>query len=184
MQSAASHVLAVLDRTHTPGRAVAAAREAREAGIEHVNLDLIYGTPGERDEDLAMSLDAVLEAGVDHVSAYALIVEDGTALARRIRRGELPAPDDDVLAGRYEMIDARLTAAGMRWYEVSNWARPDVATPSAVTTSATGTARTGGVRGRARIHMWPGSAGGTTNIRPAMRPRWPPATCRWPAVRN
>ncbi|PXW32462.1 UNVERIFIED_CONTAM: oxygen-independent coproporphyrinogen-3 oxidase [Williamsia faeni] len=127
MQSAASHVLAVLDRTHTPGRAVAAAREAREAGIEHINLDLIYGTPGERDEDLAMSLDAVLEAGVDHVSAYALIVEDGTALARRVRRGELPAPDDDVLASRYEMIDTRLTAAGMRWYEVSNWARPDVA---------------------------------------------------------
>ncbi|WP_020105599.1 radical SAM family heme chaperone HemW [Nocardia sp. 348MFTsu5.1] len=127
MQSAASHVLAVLDRTHTPGRAVAAAREAREAGIEHINLDLIYGTPGERDEDLAMSLDAVLEAGVDHVSAYALIVEDGTALARRVRRGELPAPDDDVLASRYEMIDSRLTAAGMRWYEVSNWARPDVA---------------------------------------------------------
>ena len=127
MQSAASHVLAVLDRTHTPGRAVAAAREAREAGIEHINLDLIYGTPGERDEDLALSLDAVLEAGVDHVSAYALIVEDGTALARRVRRGELPAPDDDVLASRYEMIDTRLTAAGMRWYEVSNWARPDVA---------------------------------------------------------
>jgi len=126
MQSAASHVLAVLDRTHTPGRAVTAALEARAAGIEHVNLDLIYGTPGERDEDLALSLDAVLEAGVDHVSAYALIVEDGTALARRIRRGDLPAPDDDVLAARYEMIDARLTAAGMRWYEVSNWARPDV----------------------------------------------------------
>jgi oxygen-independent coproporphyrinogen-3 oxidase len=123
MQSAASHVLAVLDRTHTPGRAVIAAREAAAAGIGHVNLDLIYGTPGERDEDLAVSLDAVLDAGVDHVSAYALIVEDGTALARRVRRGELPAPDDDVLASRYEMIDNRLSAAGLRWYEVSNWAR-------------------------------------------------------------
>ncbi len=125
MQSAASHVLEVLDRRHTPGRAVAAALEARAAGIGHVNLDLIYGTPGERDEDLSASLDAVLAAGVDHVSAYALIVEDGTALARRVRRGELPAPDDDVLASRYEMIDSRLTAAGMRWYEVSNWARPE-----------------------------------------------------------
>jgi oxygen-independent coproporphyrinogen-3 oxidase len=122
MQSAASHVLKVLDRTHTPGRAVAAALEARAAGIEHVNLDLIYGTPGERDEDLRASLDAVLAAGVDHVSAYALIVEDGTALARKVRRGELPAPDDDVLASRYEMIDSALTAAGMQWYEVSNWA--------------------------------------------------------------
>ena len=122
MQSAAPHVLAVLDRTHTPGRAVAAAREARAAGFEHVNLDLIYGTPGESDDDLRASLDAVLSAGVDHVSAYALIVEDGTALARRVRRGELPAPDDDVLAGRYQLIDSRLAGAGLRWYEVSNWA--------------------------------------------------------------
>jgi putative oxygen-independent coproporphyrinogen III oxidase len=122
MQSAAPHVLAVLDRTHTPGRAAAAAREARRAGFEHVNLDLIYGTPGERQEDLSRSLDAVLEAGVDHVSAYALIVEDGTALSRRIARGDLPAPDDDVLADRYEQVDTALSAAGLHWYEVSNWA--------------------------------------------------------------
>ncbi|MFI5782153.1 radical SAM family heme chaperone HemW [Nocardia sp. NPDC051570] len=127
MQSAAAHVLKVLDRTHTPGRAVAAAREARAAGFDHVNLDLIYGTPGERDEDLDASLDAVLAAGVDHVSAYSLIVEDGTALARKVRRGELPAPDDDVLAARYERIDARLAAAGLTWYEVSNWAAGDSA---------------------------------------------------------
>lgn len=125
MQSAARHVLAVLDRTHTPGRAVAAAKEARAAGFEHVNLDLIYGTPGETDADLDASLDAVLEAGVDHVSAYSLIVEDGTALARRVRRGELPAPDDDVLATRYERIDRRLEQAGLSWYEVSNWAAND-----------------------------------------------------------
>nr|WP_218024846.1 radical SAM family heme chaperone HemW [Nocardia pseudovaccinii] len=127
MQSAAQHVLKVLDRTHTPGRAVAAAKEARAAGFDHVNLDLIYGTPGERDSDLDASLDAVLSAGVDHVSAYSLIVEDGTALARRVRRGELPAPDDDVLAARYERIDSRLDAAGLTWYEVSNWAAGDSA---------------------------------------------------------
>jgi len=122
MQSAAPHVLAVLDRRHTPGRAVAAAREAGAAGIAHVNLDLIYATPGETDDDLRASLDAVLDAGVDHVSAYALIVEDGTALARKVARGELPAPDDDVAAARYEMVDDRLAAAGLGWYEVSNWA--------------------------------------------------------------
>ncbi|MDI9929896.1 radical SAM family heme chaperone HemW [Rhodococcus sp. IEGM 1354] len=122
MQSAAPHVLAVLDRTHTPGRAVAAAKEASAAGFEHVNLDLIYGTPGERDSDLDQSLAAVLDAGVDHVSAYALIVEDGTAMARKVRRGELPAPDDDVLASRYERIDTAMNAAGLSWYEVSNWA--------------------------------------------------------------
>ncbi|GAA1282228.1 radical SAM family heme chaperone HemW [Saccharothrix xinjiangensis] len=122
MQSAARHVLAVLDRSHTPGRPVAAAREAREAGFDHVNLDLIYGTPGETADDLRASLDAVRDAGVDHVSAYALIVEEGTALARRVRRGELPMPDDDVLADKYEQVDRALTGQGLRWYEVSNWA--------------------------------------------------------------
>jgi len=127
MQSAAAHVLAVLDRTHTPGRAVTAAWQAKAAGFDHVNLDLIYGTPGETDADLDASLQAVLDAGVDHVSAYALIVEEGTALARRVRRGELPAPEDDVLAARYERLDAGLTAAGMHWYEVSNWARQESA---------------------------------------------------------
>ena len=128
MQSAAPHVLAVLDRRHTPGRAVAAAREARTAGLPHVNLDLIYATPGETDDDLRRSLDAVLDAEVDHVSAYSLIVEDGTALARRVARGELPAPDDDVAAARYELIDERLGAAGFSWYEVSNWASSAAAT--------------------------------------------------------
>jgi putative oxygen-independent coproporphyrinogen III oxidase len=121
MQSTAPHVLAVLDRVHTPGRPVTAVAQARAAGIAHVSLDLIYGTPGETHDDLAASLDAVLSAGVDHVSAYALVVEAGTALARRVARGELPGPDDDVLAERYEQIDTTLSAAGLRWYEVSNW---------------------------------------------------------------
>jgi oxygen-independent coproporphyrinogen-3 oxidase len=120
-------VLAVLDRRHTPGRAVEAAHEARAAGFEHVNLDLIYGTPGETDADWAASLDAVVAAPVDHVSAYALIVEHGTRLARRIARGELPMPDDDVLADRYEQADAALRAAGFDWYEVSNWATSEAA---------------------------------------------------------
>jgi putative oxygen-independent coproporphyrinogen III oxidase len=125
MQSAAPHVLRVLDRRHTPGRAVAAALEARDAGFAHVNLDLIYGTPGETAADFAESLAAVVDAGVDHVSAYALIVEDGTRLAVRMRRGELPYPDDDVAADRYLTADYGLTEAGFAWYEVSNWARTD-----------------------------------------------------------
>ncbi|MCW2968736.1 MAG: hemN [Solirubrobacteraceae bacterium] len=123
MQSAAAHVLATLDRRHTPGRAVAAAREARAAGFEHVSLDLIYGTPGESDDDWRASLEAALSADPDHVSAYGLIVEPGTALRARVRRGELPAPDDDVLADRYEIADDVLTAAGLRWYEICNWTR-------------------------------------------------------------
>jgi oxygen-independent coproporphyrinogen-3 oxidase len=124
MQSVAPRVLATLDRVHSPGRAAAAAREAMAEGFEHVNLDLIYGTPGESDDDLMRSVDAAVETGVDHVSAYALLVEEGTALARRVRSGELAAPDDDVLARRYELVDAQLSAAGLTWYEVSNWSRP------------------------------------------------------------
>jgi putative oxygen-independent coproporphyrinogen III oxidase len=122
MQSAAPHVLATLDRTHTPGRAAAAAYEARAAGFAHVSLDLIYGTPGESDHDWRASLDAALAAEPDHLSAYALIVEPGTRLAAQVKRGALPAPDDDVLADRYELADATLRDAGMQWYEVSNWA--------------------------------------------------------------
>lgn len=124
MQSASQSVLNVLDRQHTPGRPVAAAQEARAAGFDHVNLDMIYGTPTETDDDVRSTLDAVLSADVDHVSAYSLIVEDGTAMARKVRRGELPQPDDDVFADRYELIDDRLRAAGFSWYEVSNWAKP------------------------------------------------------------
>jgi putative oxygen-independent coproporphyrinogen III oxidase len=124
MQSVAPNVLAVLDRVHSPGRALDAAREARAAGFDHVSLDLIYGTPGESDDDLRRSVDVAIDAGVDHVSGYALVVEDGTSLARRVRRGEIAAPDDDVLAHRYELLDARLSAAGFDWYEVSNWSRP------------------------------------------------------------
>ena len=124
MQSVAPRVLGVLDRVHTPDRSAAAAREALAEGFEHVSLDLIYGTPGESDDDLLRSVDTAVDTGVDHVSAYALVVEDGTALARRVRRGELAAPDDDVLAHRYELVDARLSGAGLTWYEVSNWCRP------------------------------------------------------------
>jgi coproporphyrinogen III oxidase-like Fe-S oxidoreductase len=87
-----------------------------------VSLDLIYGTPGESDADWTLSLDSALAARPDHISAYSLIVEEGTRLAARIRRGELPMPDDDVLADRYLIADERLAAAGLRWYEVSNWA--------------------------------------------------------------
>src|SRR5215218_2362259 len=123
MQSAVGHVLAVLDRRHRPQRAVQAVAEARAAGFDHVNLDLIYGTPGETDADWQASLDAAIGSGADHVSAYALIVEDGTALARKVSSGAVPAPDDDVLADRYLQADDALAAAGFSWYEVSNWAR-------------------------------------------------------------
>jgi putative oxygen-independent coproporphyrinogen III oxidase len=123
MQSSSASVLRILDRQHTPDRAVRAAAEARAAGFEHVNLDLIYGTPGETAEEFDTSLRAVIDAGVDHVSAYALIVEDGTRMAARMRRGELPFPSDDVAADRYLAAEQALGRAGFQWYEVSNWAR-------------------------------------------------------------
>lgn len=122
MQSAVPHVLAVLDRTHTPGRPEEAVQEARAAGFEQISLDLIYGTPGESDADWKTSLEAALAAEPTHVSAYALIVEDGTRLGRQVARGELPAPDEDVLADRYLMADEALGPLG--WYEVSNWGEP------------------------------------------------------------
>jgi oxygen-independent coproporphyrinogen-3 oxidase len=124
MQSVVPHVLAVLERTHTPGAAARAVQWATAAGFEQVSLDLIYGTPGERLEDWSRTLDAVLETGVGHVSAYALIVEEGTRLAAAVRRGTIAPPDDDRMAECYELADERLTAAGMPWYELSNWARP------------------------------------------------------------
>ncbi|MCP2338798.1 radical SAM family heme chaperone HemW [Actinomadura rupiterrae] len=123
MQSAREHVLKVLDRTHTPGRVPQVVEWTRAAGFEHVNLDLIYGTPGESDDDWRASLEAALACEPDHVSAYALIVEDGTRLAAQVRRGELAAPDDDAMADRYLMADELLSAHGLNWYEISNWAR-------------------------------------------------------------
>jgi putative oxygen-independent coproporphyrinogen III oxidase len=122
MQSAVPHVLSVLDRVHRPQRPQRCVGWARAAGFEHVSLDLIYGTPGESDRDWQRSLEAALGAGPDHISAYALIVEKGTRLAARIGRGELPGPDDDVLADRYLAADALLGRAGFGWYEISNWA--------------------------------------------------------------
>ncbi|HET8959550.1 radical SAM family heme chaperone HemW [Nocardioides sp.] len=127
MQSAVPHVLATLDRTHDPLRVPAVVDWARAAGFEQVSLDLIYGTPGETVDDWEVSLDAALACAPDHLSAYSLIVEEGTRLARQIRGGEVALPEDDDLADKYELADERLEAAGLSWYEVSNWARDDAA---------------------------------------------------------
>ena len=123
MQSDVPHVLATLDRTHDPLRVPAVVGWARSAGFDQVSLDLIYGTPGESLADWEASVDAALACTPDHVSAYSLIVEEGTALARRVARGELPMPDEDDLADKYLLADERFVKAGLGWYEVSNWAR-------------------------------------------------------------
>jgi oxygen-independent coproporphyrinogen-3 oxidase len=124
MQSAVPAVLRILDRVHSPGRAAAAVGWARDAGFDSVSLDLIYGTPGESLADWTTSVEAAVAAAPDHVSAYSLIVEQGTRLAHRVAHGELPAPDEDDLADKYVVVDDLLSAAGLHWYEVSNWARP------------------------------------------------------------
>ncbi|QOT17008.1 radical SAM family heme chaperone HemW [Paenarthrobacter sp. YJN-5] len=122
MQSAVPHVLKVLDRTHTPSRVPQVVQWAREAGLA-VSLDLIYGTPGESMADWRASLETALSYEPDHISAYALIVEEGTKLAAQIRRGEVPGIDDDDHAAKYELADQLISQAGLGWYEVSNWAR-------------------------------------------------------------
>ncbi|PWJ25565.1 oxygen-independent coproporphyrinogen-3 oxidase [Branchiibius hedensis] len=124
MQSAVPEVLATLDRTHDPAGVGRAVDAARTAGLQ-VSLDLIYGTPGESLADWQTSLDAAAALEPDHISAYALTVEDGTALARKVRRGELPMPTGDDEADKYELAESVLSAAGFGWYEISNWSRSE-----------------------------------------------------------
>ena len=124
MQSAVPHVLSMLERTHSPERLVSVVHEARSAGFEHVSVDLIYGTPGESLADWRRSIDAALALPIDHISAYSLIVEDGTKFANKVQRGEVAMPDDDAIADKYLVAAAAFEEAGLAWYEVSNWARP------------------------------------------------------------
>lgn len=122
MQSAVPHVLATLERTHDPARVPLVVAWAREVGLD-VSVDLIYGTPGESLEDWRASLEHAIAQRPDHISAYSLIVEEGTKLARQIKRGEVAQPDEDLQADMYELADELIGAAGYEWYEVSNWAR-------------------------------------------------------------
>jgi oxygen-independent coproporphyrinogen-3 oxidase len=124
MQSAVPHVLATLERTHDPVNVARAVEAARSAGLK-VSLDLIYGTPGESMTDWRTSLEAAIALAPDHVSAYALVVEEGTKLGAQVRRGLVPAPEDDDEAAKYELADEVLGAAGYDWYEISNWARTE-----------------------------------------------------------
>jgi len=175
VQSLAPQVLATLERTHTPGRSLAALREARDAGFEHVSADLIYATPGETNADLANSVAQVLSTGIDHLSAYSLIVEEGTRLAARVRRGEIPEPDDDVAAERYRIIDEAADQAGSRGTRCPTGPSPAV---SVGTISAIGGEATGGAQVLALTGILMGVAGGTSSIRRRMRPWWPKGRCR------
>lgn len=124
MQSAQPHVLATLDRTHNPENVLRAIEGARAAGFSSVSVDLIYGTPGESLDDWRSTVESALALGVDHISAYALIVESGTKLANQIKRGELSMPDDDLMADMYLLVDRLAQESGLSWYELSNWSKP------------------------------------------------------------
>ncbi len=125
MQSSVPHVLKTLDRTHNPENLPQVTKWATEVGFKEISVDLIYGTPGESKQDWQQSIDSALALPISHISAYALIVEEGTKLAAQIKRGEIAKPDDDLTAEKYIMADKAFTTAGFNWYELSNWAKPN-----------------------------------------------------------
>lgn len=123
MQSAVPHVLATLDRTHNPDNLYQVTKWASEVGFKEISVDLIYGTPGESKSDWQKSIDAALSLPITHISAYALIIEEGTKLAAQIKRGEVDQVDDDLTAEKYLMADNAFTKFGFNWYELSNWSK-------------------------------------------------------------
>jgi oxygen-independent coproporphyrinogen-3 oxidase len=125
MQSSVPHVLKTLDRTHNPDNLPQVTKWATEVGFKEISVDLIYGTPGESKQDWQQSINSALALPISHISAYALIVEEGTKLAAQIKRGEIAKPDDDLTAEKYIMADKAFTTAGFNWYELSNWAKPN-----------------------------------------------------------
>lgn len=127
MQSAAKNVLAVLDRTHNPANVESAVLAANAIGFQDLSLDLIYGTPGETDQDWVASLELALQLPINHLSAYSLIVESGTKLASLVKRSEIPMPDDDIAAKRYLIAEEFLASKGFDWYEISNWGKAGAA---------------------------------------------------------
>ena len=124
MQSAVPHVLRALDRTHNPENVLKATTWAREVGFSEISVDLIYGTAGESIADWELTVDTAISLPITHISAYALIVENGTKLGAQVKRGEVVMPDDDQTADKYLIADDKFTAAGFNWYELSNWSKP------------------------------------------------------------
>lgn len=124
VQSFDGGVLAFLDRRHDPETVPRAVAALREGGIAQVNVDLIYGTPGETGSSWQATIDACLALEPDHVSGYALTLSQATPYWRDVTLGRRPAPDEEVAVDRMDALAAALAAAGYERYEVSNWARP------------------------------------------------------------
>jgi oxygen-independent coproporphyrinogen-3 oxidase len=140
VQSADGDELRILGRIHTFDEAIRAQEDARRAGFDNINLDLIYGLPTQTVTTWERTLRRALELAPEHFSLYALTLERGTALARAVRRGALPAPEEDAAADMYELAEEMLAAAGYRHYEISNWAK-DAGCKARSDADATGTTR-------------------------------------------
>ncbi|MBQ9038527.1 MAG: radical SAM family heme chaperone HemW [Clostridia bacterium] len=123
-QSFDEGLLRSLGRIHTAGQIGEAVTMAREAGFDNINLDLMYALPGQGMDQWTDALDAAIALGVEHLSAYSLIVEPGTPMAARVASGAATVPDDDAVNAMQRQAIARLDAAGYRRYEISNYARP------------------------------------------------------------
>ena len=167
MQSAVPSVLATLERSHKPENVALAIAGAKAAGL-NTSLDLIYGAPGETLEQWQTSIQEAISLNPDHISAYALIVEDGTKLSRQIKSGELDEPDEDLQADKYELADKLLAENGFDWYEVSNWSKGKT---KFICTQLfrIGNPRTGGAMALEHIVTLAESAGGTSSTQQRIR---------------
>ncbi len=125
LQALQDRLLVALGRNHTARAALAAVPAARAAGFDDVSVDLMFGVPGQALDDWRRAVDAVILLSPEHISAYALTVERGTAFGALDRAGGLPRPDDELVAQMFEHGRATLQAAGFAHYEVSSYARPD-----------------------------------------------------------
>ena len=123
MQSSATNVLQVLDRTHNPANVLTSVEILKKAGFENFSLDLIYGTPGESLEDWSNTLKDAIAINPPHISAYSLVIEPGTKMGSQLSRGEIKAVNDDDAADKYQLAERMLTENGYSWYEISNWAK-------------------------------------------------------------
>ena len=123
MQSSATNVLQVLDRTHNPANVLSSVEILKKAGFTNFSLDLIYGTPGESLEDWSNSLKDAIAINPPHISAYSLVIEPGTKMGSQLSRGEIKAVSDDDAADKYQLAEKLLNENGYSWYEISNWAK-------------------------------------------------------------
>ena len=125
VQSLDNDLLNLLGRRHQASEAVEAFQSARQAGFDNVNLDLMYGLPNQSMEQWQKTLSSLIELTPEHISLYALTIEEGTPMHRWAAEGKIPEPDSDLAADMYQHAREVLAEAGYHHYEISNWSLPD-----------------------------------------------------------